>query len=67
MTRQAISKHLVVLADAGLVRGKRDGRESIYELEPRRLSEARRWLDLISSEWDGTIERLRAFVEDELK
>jgi len=44
VTRQAIAKHLRVLADAGLVRGTRT-RQSVWELEPRRLAEAQRALD----------------------
>lgn len=65
ITRQAISKHLGALADAGLVRDTRSGREHIYELAPRRLAEARRCLDAISAQWDVALERLRRFVEDE--
>jgi DNA-binding transcriptional ArsR family regulator len=64
VTRQAVTKHLHVLADAGLVRGTRDGRESVWELEPRRLEEARRYLDLISKQWDSALRRLKALVED---
>jgi DNA-binding transcriptional ArsR family regulator len=63
VTRQAITKHLYVLADAGLVSGRRDGRESVWELEPRRLELARRHLDLISKEWDEALGRLKSFVE----
>jgi DNA-binding transcriptional ArsR family regulator len=63
VTRQAVTKHLHVLAEAGLVRGERDGRENVYELEPRRLDEARRCLDLISEQWDEALDRLRALVE----
>jgi len=63
VTRQAVTKHLHVLAEAGLVRSAREGRESIFELEPRRLAEARRCLDLISAQWDDAIGRLRALVE----
>jgi DNA-binding transcriptional ArsR family regulator len=63
VTRQAITKHLHVLADAGLVRGTRDGRESVWELDPRRLAEARRCLDIISKQWDDALGRLKAFVE----
>jgi len=63
VTRQAITKHLHALAAAGLVRGKRRGRQRIWELEPRRLQEARRYLDRISEQWDDALERLRAFVE----
>ena len=63
VTRQAIAKHLHVLARAGLVRGHRRGRESLWELEPRRLDVARRYLDLVSERWDNRLERLKAAVE----
>jgi DNA-binding transcriptional ArsR family regulator len=63
VTRQAITKHLHVLEDAGLVRGARDGRESVWELEPRRLLEARRHLDAISKQWDEALGRLKDLVE----
>jgi hypothetical protein len=46
-----------------LVRSAKDGRERIWELEPKRLEDAQRYLDQISSQWDRAIERLRAFVE----
>ena len=49
---------------AGLVRGSREGRENVWQLEPRRLAEARGYLDLISREWDGALERLRILVEE---
>jgi DNA-binding transcriptional ArsR family regulator len=65
VTRQAVTKHLHALAAAGLVRGTRRGRERIWELEPRRLDEARRYLDQISAQWDAAIGRLKAFVEEE--
>lgn len=55
VTRQAVAKHLQVLASAGLVRGHRRGRESLWELEPRRLEMARRYLDLVSKRWDDTL------------
>jgi DNA-binding transcriptional ArsR family regulator len=63
VTRQAIAKHLRVLEDAGLVRGSRDGRESVWELAPARLEDARDWLGEISSQWDEALGRLKAFVE----
>ena len=63
VTRQAITKHLNVLAGAGLLRGTRRGRERIWEIEPERLDEARRCLDLISARWDEALERLRKFTE----
>ncbi len=64
VTRQAITKHLRIMEEAGLVRGKRDGRESVWQLEQRRLRDARRYLDLISKQWDDALGRLRKFVED---
>ena len=63
LTRQAITKHLRVLEDAGLVRRARRGRESIFELEPEALGEARRAIDRISRQWDEALARLKAFVE----
>src|SRR5262245_13589231 len=65
VTRQAVTKHLHALAAAGLVRGPRRGRrrQRLWQLEPRRLQEASRWLELISQRWDEALERLRAFVE----
>ncbi len=64
VSRQAITKHLQVLADAGLVRDERQGRERVFRLEPRRLEGARKDLDAISARWDRAIERLRTLVED---
>ena len=64
VTRQAITKHLQTLSDAGVVHGTRSGRERIWELETKRLERARRCLDEISDQWDGAIGRLRAFVEE---
>jgi len=64
VSRQAITKHLHTLEDAGLVRSSRDGREQIWEIRPKRLADARHFLDLISDEWDEAIERLRVLVEE---
>lgn len=64
VTRQAVTKHLHVLADAGLVRDFREGRERVWEIETARLEEARRALDLLSARWDEALERLRVLVED---
>jgi len=64
VTRQAISKHLRVLEGAGLVRSNRRGRESVWQLKQERFQEARRFLELISLQWDDALGRLRALVED---
>jgi DNA-binding transcriptional ArsR family regulator len=63
VTRQAITKHLHVLAEAGLIRSTRAGREQVWEILPRRMAEARHFLVLISAQWDDAIGRLRKFVE----
>lgn len=65
VSRQAITKHLHALAEAGLVSSSRQGRETIWELETKRLAIAKRYLDRVSTRWDDAIERLRAFVESE--
>ncbi|MBI4916626.1 MAG: helix-turn-helix transcriptional regulator [Acidobacteria bacterium] len=65
VTRQAVTRHLQVLAAAGLVRGRRRGREVVWAIEPDRLVEARRALDEISAQWDRALARLRAHVEAE--
>jgi DNA-binding transcriptional ArsR family regulator len=63
VSRQAITKHLVVLAKAGLVRDERSGRERIWQLERERLADAREHLDRISRLWDDALARLKGFVE----
>jgi DNA-binding transcriptional ArsR family regulator len=63
VTRQAVTKHLRVLAKAGLACSSRAGRESVWELERRPLDDARKCLEEISSQWDAALNRLKAFVE----
>jgi len=65
MTRQAITKHLRVLEDAGLVHGTRRGREVHFALEPGPLDEARRYLELVSAHWERALGRLKSFVESD--
>jgi DNA-binding transcriptional ArsR family regulator len=63
ITRQAITKHLRVMEDAGLVRRTQIGRESLWQIEQKRLAEAREYLQRISAQWDGALARLKRFVE----
>ncbi len=65
VTRQAITRHLQVLSDVGLVRGSRRGRERLWELDPAQLQEARRCIDHISEWWDEKLARLKASLEQE--
>lgn len=63
VTRQAVSKHLQVLSDAGLVRASRSGRESIWQIEADQIEQARRCLSDISQQWDQALGRLKRLVE----
>src|ERR1700741_5466273 len=63
ITRQAVTKHLHVLADAGLVRHVKTGRERLWEFEPARLDEARRSLEVIAQQWDHALNKLKKAVE----
>ena len=65
VSRQAVTKHLHVLEDAGLVHSQRQGRETSWQLLPKRLDDARASLDRIGVLWDSAIDRLKAFVEDD--
>jgi DNA-binding transcriptional ArsR family regulator len=62
-SRQAITKHLAVLAEAGLVRSSRQGRDRIWELSPKRIGDAHQHLDRISQQWDEALDRLKKLVE----
>jgi DNA-binding transcriptional ArsR family regulator len=63
ITRQAVTKHLRVMEGAGLVRRRRHGRESRWQLDQKRLVAARRHLETISAHWDQTLDRLKHLVE----
>ena len=63
ISRQAVTKHLEMLADAGLVHDIRQGRERRWEFEPSKLDDARRSLDAIAAHWDQALKRLKSFVE----
>ena len=63
MSRQAISKHLRVISAAGLAKSEQRGRETVWELEPHGLAEARRYLNAISKDWDDKLRRLKDLVE----
>ena len=64
ITRQAVTKHLDVLAAAGLVRDAKIGRERLWEFEPAQLDEARRSLEIIARQWDHALAKLKLAVEN---
>jgi DNA-binding transcriptional ArsR family regulator len=65
VTRQAVTKHLHVLAQAGLAHSAQVGRERIWELEPQSLQTARECLNRISAQWDEALSHLKQFVEQQ--
>ena len=64
VTRQAASKHLLLLESAGLVTSSRHGRERIWTVQTEPLARASDYLAQLSRRWDAAIDRLRTFVED---
>lgn len=64
MSRQAVTRHLQVLEAAGLVASRREGRETRYAPRPDRLAEAQGWLAEVAAQWDDTLDRLKAQVEE---
>jgi DNA-binding transcriptional ArsR family regulator len=63
VTRQAVTKHLQMLADAGLVRDLKIGRERLWQFEPAAMEEARRSLESIGRQWEQALSRLKASLE----
>jgi DNA-binding transcriptional ArsR family regulator len=63
VTRQAVVKHLQVLADAGLATSEREGREVRYRAEPAALADAVEWMVDTGAAWDRRLSRLRTRVE----
>jgi DNA-binding transcriptional ArsR family regulator len=64
LSRQAVTKHLRVLAHARIVRSVRVGRENLFQLEPQPLEDVRNYLDQVSKQWDDALARLKSHIED---
>ena len=64
LTRQAITKHLRVLENVGIVHKVRAGRERRFKFDPEPLEEIKEYLALVSEQWDHALARLKAFVEE---
>lgn len=61
VSRPAVSRHLRVLRESGLVRERRVGRERLYRADPAPLAELRSWLD---DYWGGRLAALKALAEE---
>lgn len=67
MSRTAVSKHLHVLSDAGLVKERKVGRETRYRLQPEPLQEIKQWISYYERFWGNKLSILKNFVENEDK
>lgn len=63
ISRQAVTKHLQVLSDAGVARDMKSGRQRLWQLDAARLEEAKRTLEVIGREWEIALGKLKAFAE----
>jgi DNA-binding transcriptional ArsR family regulator len=63
VSRQAVTKHLQLLASAGIIEGSREGREHVWAMNPQRLEDAKEKLDLIARGWDDALARLKKHLE----
>lgn len=63
VSRQAVVKHLAVLRRAGLVTGRRTGREIRYLLCPQGLDDTARWIAGLAADWDRRLRANRAITE----
>jgi DNA-binding transcriptional ArsR family regulator len=63
-SRQGVTKHLQVLASAGIIDGERRGRQHVWAINPARLDEAQRQLAVIARGWDDALARLKAHIEE---
>lgn len=62
ISRQAVSKHLATLAEAGLVAERRSGRERRYSLTPEPLEDATAWLAAVGARWDRRLAALERYL-----
>lgn len=63
VSRPAVIKHLAVLARAGLVESRRQGREVLFTVRPERLETTARWMAGIASQWDARLAALKRLAE----
>jgi DNA-binding transcriptional ArsR family regulator len=64
ISRQAVTKHLSALADAGLLERERVGRDIRYRVTPEPFTEAVSWMAAVGGQWDRRLASLRQTVDD---
>ena len=65
ISRPAVSRHLRVLSEAGIVKNEKSGRERWYSLNPEAFDEAEGWLEEIGETWSEALGALKTLVEEE--
>ncbi|MDE3142875.1 MAG: winged helix-turn-helix transcriptional regulator [Bacteroidota bacterium] len=61
-SRQAVSKHIKILQECGLVKSKQDGREIYYQIEVKKLKEVTDWLAPFQQMWEERFDRLDDYL-----
>lgn len=64
ISQPAVSQHLAILKDAGLVNGRREGRSVYYRVEPRGMQPLIDWITLYRAFWTERLDRLEQLLED---
>ncbi|UZJ77891.1 ArsR/SmtB family transcription factor [Fictibacillus sp. KU28468] len=67
MSRTAVSKHLLILSEAGLVKKRKSGREKLYTLQAEPLSELEQWLSYFEQFWQNKMSMLKTLVEKDIQ
>ena len=65
ITRQGVSKHLAILAEAGLVTARQQGRDRRYSFAPGPLHLTVDWISALTRQWDQRLQALRQFLDEE--
>ena len=63
VTRQAVVKHLTLLGQAGLVTGRRDGRERRYQVRPDGLAATAHWMNQVAAQWSSRLTAIKRLAE----
>lgn len=63
ISRQGVVKHLSVLARAGLVTSRKEGREVLFRVRGDRLTGTAQWMNALANEWDRRLARIKEIAE----
>jgi len=63
-SRQAVSKHLRILSECGVIKQKKDGREIYYHFKPKKMKEVDLWLNKFRALWTDRFDQLDNLLQD---